>query len=80
MNPLFTIVVYFVVFRYIFRMAIPDFLGFFLLGFLMWIFFSRPITARGHVHHRERLHGEASRRSRSRSCLSPWCSTTCSTI
>ena len=38
MNPLFTIVVYFVVFRHIFRVAIPNFLGFFLLGFLMWTF------------------------------------------
>lgn len=45
MNPLFTIVVYFVIFRHIFRVAIPDFLGFFLLGFLMWTFFSRSITS-----------------------------------
>ena len=45
MNPLFTIVVYFVLFRYIFRIGIPDFLAFFLLGFLMWVFFSRAITA-----------------------------------
>jgi ABC-type polysaccharide/polyol phosphate export permease len=43
-NPLFTIVVYFVLFRYIFRIQIPDFLAFFLLGFLMWIFFSRAVT------------------------------------
>src|SRR5678815_4513423 len=45
MNPLFTIVVYFVIFRHIFRVAIPDFLGFFLLGFLMWTFFSRSISS-----------------------------------
>ena len=44
MNPLFTIVVYFVLFHYIFRIQIPDFLAFFLLGFLMWVFFSRAIT------------------------------------
>jgi lipopolysaccharide transport system permease protein len=43
-NPLFTIVVYFVLFRYIFRIQIPDFLAFFLLGFLMWVFFSRAVT------------------------------------
>src|SRR5262245_32138827 len=45
LNPLFTIVVYFVIFRHIFRVAIPDFLGFFLLGFLMWNYFSRSITS-----------------------------------
>lgn len=45
LNPLFTIVVYFVIFRHIFRVAIPDFLGFFLLGFLMWNFFSRSVTS-----------------------------------
>ena len=45
LNPLFTIVVYFVIFRHIFRIAIPNFLGFFLLGFLMWNFFARSITA-----------------------------------
>ena len=46
LNPLFTIVVYFVIFRHIFRVAIPDFLGFFLLGFLMWTFFARSISSR----------------------------------
>ena len=45
MNPLFTIVVYFVVFRYIFRVAGSDFLPFFLVGFLMWTFFSRTVTS-----------------------------------
>lgn len=45
MNPLFTIVVYFVIFRHIFRVMIPDFLAFFLVGFLMWVFFSRSITS-----------------------------------
>lgn len=45
MNPLFTIVVYFVVFQYIFRVAIPNFLAFFLVGFLMWVFFSRTVSA-----------------------------------
>ncbi len=44
MNPLLTIVVYFVVFQYIFRSPIPNFLAFFLLGFLMWAFFSRSVT------------------------------------
>jgi lipopolysaccharide transport system permease protein len=45
MNPLFTIVVYFVIFRHIFRVMIPDFVAFFLVGFLMWVFFSRSITS-----------------------------------
>jgi ABC-type polysaccharide/polyol phosphate export permease len=44
-NPLFTIVVYFVTFRHIFRVGIPNFLSFFLIGFLMWTFFSRSVTA-----------------------------------
>jgi ABC-type polysaccharide/polyol phosphate export permease len=44
MHPLLTIVVYFVVFRYVFRVAIPNFLAFFLLGFLMYVFFSRVVT------------------------------------
>jgi ABC-2 type transport system permease protein len=45
MNPLLTIAMYFVVFQYIFRVGIPNFLGFFLIGFLMWVFFSRTISA-----------------------------------
>ena len=45
MNPLFTIIVYAVIFQYIFRVAIPNFLAFFLVGFLMWLFFSRSVTA-----------------------------------
>lgn len=44
MNPLVTIVMYFVVFQHIFRMAIPNFLAFFLIGLLMWIFFARAIS------------------------------------
>ena len=44
MNPLITIVMYFALFQYIFRVAIPNFLAFFLVGLLMWIFFSRSIT------------------------------------
>jgi ABC-type polysaccharide/polyol phosphate export permease len=44
MNPLVTIVMYFIVFRYIFRVAIPNFLAFFLIGLLMWIFFARAIS------------------------------------
>jgi ABC-type polysaccharide/polyol phosphate export permease len=44
MNPLFTIIVYFFVFRHIFRVPIPNFLAFFLLGFLMWVFFARTAT------------------------------------
>ena len=45
MNPLITIVVYFVVFQYVFRVNIPNFLAFFLVGFLMWVFFSRAVSA-----------------------------------
>ncbi len=45
LNPLITVGVYFVVFQYIFRVAIPNFFAFFLLGFLMWVFFSRSATA-----------------------------------
>lgn len=45
MNPLLSIIVYFLVFRYIFQVAIPNFLAFFLMGFLMWTFFSRSVTA-----------------------------------
>ena len=44
MNPLFTIVVYYVIFHPIFRVPIPNFLAFFLLGFLMYAFFSRSIS------------------------------------
>jgi ABC-type polysaccharide/polyol phosphate export permease len=45
MNPLITITTYFVVFRYIFRNELPNFLTYFLMGFLMWVFFSRAITS-----------------------------------
>jgi ABC-type polysaccharide/polyol phosphate export permease len=45
MNPLLTIVLYYVVFQYIFRVGIPNFLAFFLVGFLMWVFFSRTMSA-----------------------------------
>jgi lipopolysaccharide transport system permease protein len=45
MNPLLTIIMYFVVFQYIFQVAIPNFLSFFLVGFLMWVFFSRAVSA-----------------------------------
>ena len=45
MNPLFTIIVYYVIFRHIFRVDIPNFLAFFLIGFLMYAFFSRSISA-----------------------------------
>ena len=45
MNPLLSMTVYFVVFQHIFRVAIPNFIGFFLAGFLMWAFFSRAVTA-----------------------------------
>jgi ABC-type polysaccharide/polyol phosphate export permease len=44
MNPLLTIITYFVIFQYIFRVAIPNFLAFFLVGFLMWVFFSLSAT------------------------------------
>ena len=44
MNPLITIVMYFALFQYIFRVGIPNFLAFFLVGLLMWIFFSRAIS------------------------------------
>lgn len=45
MNPLLTIVMYFVVFQYIFLVNIPHFLAFFLVGFLMWVFFARAVSA-----------------------------------
>ena len=45
MNPLITIVTYFVVFQHVFRVATPNFLAFFLVGLLMWIFFARAISA-----------------------------------
>jgi ABC-type polysaccharide/polyol phosphate export permease len=45
MNPLLTIVMYFVVFQYIFVVNIPNFLAFFLVGFLMWVFFARTASA-----------------------------------
>lgn len=45
MNPLLTIAVYYVVFRHVFRVDIPNFLTFFLVGFLPWVFFSRAATA-----------------------------------
>jgi ABC-type polysaccharide/polyol phosphate export permease len=45
MNPLLSMVVYYVVFQHIFHVPIPNFVGFFLAGFLMWAFFSRTVTA-----------------------------------
>jgi lipopolysaccharide transport system permease protein len=45
MNPAITIAVYYVVFRYVFRVAIPNYFSFFLIGFLPWVFFSRALTA-----------------------------------
>lgn len=45
MNPLLTIAVYYVVFRHVFRVDIPHYLTFFLVGFLPWVFFSRALTA-----------------------------------
>ena len=45
MNPLITIVTYLLVFQYIFQVGIPNFLAFFLVGLLMWLFFARSITA-----------------------------------
>ena len=45
MNPLITIATYFVVFQYIFQVAIPNFVAFLLIGLLMWIFFSRAISS-----------------------------------
>ena len=44
MNPLVTIVMYFFVFQHIFRVGIPNFLAFFLVGLLMWIFFARAVS------------------------------------
>jgi lipopolysaccharide transport system permease protein len=44
MNPLITILTYFAIFQYIFRVAIPNFLAFVLVGLLMWIFFARAIS------------------------------------
>lgn len=45
MNPLITIVMYYLVFQYVFRVPIPNFLAFFLIGLLMWVFFSRAVTS-----------------------------------
>jgi ABC-type polysaccharide/polyol phosphate export permease len=45
MNPLITVLTYFVIFRYVFRVEIPNFIAYFLMGFLMWVFFSRAITS-----------------------------------
>lgn len=45
MNPAITIVTYFVVFQHIFRVGIRNFLAFFLVGLLTWIFFSRAISS-----------------------------------
>jgi ABC-type polysaccharide/polyol phosphate export permease len=45
MNPLLSMIVYYTVFRHIFQVPIPNFVGFFLAGFLMWAFFSRTVTA-----------------------------------
>jgi ABC-type polysaccharide/polyol phosphate export permease len=45
MNPLLTMLTYFVVFRFIFRVEIPNFIAYFLVGFLMWVFFSRSASA-----------------------------------
>lgn len=45
MNPLITIVVYYVVFRHVFRVQIPNYFSFFLAGFLLWVFFSRTVSA-----------------------------------
>lgn len=44
MNPLITIVMYFVVFHHIFQIGVPNFLAFFLVGLLMWIFFARSMA------------------------------------
>jgi ABC-type polysaccharide/polyol phosphate export permease len=44
-NPLVTIVTYLIVFRYVFRVEVPNFVAYFLVGFLMWVFFSRTITS-----------------------------------
>jgi ABC-type polysaccharide/polyol phosphate export permease len=44
MNPLITILTYFIIFHYIFRVGIPNFVAFFLVGLLMWTFFARSIT------------------------------------
>jgi len=44
MNPLITIAMYFVVFQYIFQVAIPNFVAFLLIGLLMWLFFARAVS------------------------------------
>ena len=44
MNPLLTLIMYSVILQHVFRVGIPNFLSFFLLGLLMWMFFSRSIT------------------------------------
>jgi ABC-type polysaccharide/polyol phosphate export permease len=45
MNPLITIATYFVVFQYIFRVTIPNFAAFVIIGLLMWIFFARAVSS-----------------------------------
>lgn len=43
-NPLITLVMYVVVLKHVFRVGIPNFVSFFLVGLLMWMFFSRSMS------------------------------------
>ena len=43
-NPLLTLVMYVVVLKHVFRVGIPNFVSFFLVGLLMWMFFSRCMS------------------------------------
>jgi len=45
LNPLLSLLIYFVIFRHVFRVQIPNYFSFFLVGFVLWVFFSRAITA-----------------------------------
>ena len=45
MNPLLSLLIYFVIFRHVFRVQIANYFAFFLVGFVLWVFFSRAITA-----------------------------------
>jgi ABC-type polysaccharide/polyol phosphate export permease len=45
MNPLISLLIYFVIFRHVFRVQIENYFAFFLVGFVLWVFFSRAITA-----------------------------------
>jgi hypothetical protein len=59
MNPLVTIVTYFVVFQYVFRVTIPNFLAFFLVGLHVDLLLAR------HLHRGQVIENDISSRRRS---------------